>query len=812
MSFCSHFVLTRLLPTPLLLVFLFLAPGFLQAQTTPVMAPDAPALVSWSQHIQPLFNQKCVVCHACYDAACQLNLGSAAGLQRGGSKKKVYDGTRTEAATPTRLFMDAQDISGWRQKGFHPVIPEGSPAPSTGATGTGTTAAEATGAPATAAGPATSLLAGMLALGRRHTLIPNARLPDDLTIGINRDNQCPTADELPAYEKKHPNGGMPLGVTGLSDAEYQLITRWLAEGAVIDERLRQPSAKEAAEIRTWEAFLNQDGLREQLLARWLYEHLFLAHLYFENVKNSQFFELVRSRTPPGEPMLLVPTAQPNDDPQGRVYYRLRPVQGAIVHKTHITFGIGPKRLARIQSLFFSTPWQVDSLPGYSANERANPFVTFSALPARARYQFMLDSGEYFTRTFIRGPVCRGQIATDVIRDHFWTLFQSPDHDLYVLDADYRRRVDPLLAMPGQNDSLLALGPEWIKHRSRRNEYLKFREATYAEKFPAGPGLHDIWQGDGHNRNALLTINRHFDNASVRQGWYGELPQTVWWQDYPLFERTYYELVVNFNVFGNVAHQAQTRMYFDLIRHGAETNFLRLLPPASRQAYMDDWYQGSGKLKQLITYPEIDTEHVTAITYRSQRPKDELLQTLLQRMAPLNARPDPINRCVQNRCARKNVPRYQAVADQALSRLASLPASVLPVTGFLPEVSFIRVYQPDQQREIYTLIRNRAHSNVAFMYGEDWRYQPGNDTLTVYPGILASYPNFAFNVAAADINAFVDALAAVRTANDMDGVIARWGIRRSHPAFWFYFQDYTRYLEQTEPLEAGILDLNRYENL
>ncbi|HUH57133.1 MAG TPA: hypothetical protein VL020_01285, partial [Pseudomonadales bacterium] len=34
----------------------------------------------YSQEIQPIFTQKCVACHACYDAPCQLNLGSGEGL------------------------------------------------------------------------------------------------------------------------------------------------------------------------------------------------------------------------------------------------------------------------------------------------------------------------------------------------------------------------------------------------------------------------------------------------------------------------------------------------------------------------------------------------------------------------------------------------------------------------------------------------------------------------------------------------------------------------------------------------------------
>ncbi|BBN55877.1 hypothetical protein TRE132_40020 [Pseudomonas chlororaphis subsp. aurantiaca] len=81
-------------------------------------------------------------------------------------------------------------------------------------------------------------------------------------------------------------------------------------------------------------------------------------------------------------------------------------------------------MARVKILFYSGDYQVSALPGYGPGRRANPFETFEAIPAKARYQFMLDNAEYFVRTFIRGPVCRGQIATDVIRDNFWALFQA----------------------------------------------------------------------------------------------------------------------------------------------------------------------------------------------------------------------------------------------------------------------------------------------------------------------------------------------------------------------------------------------------
>ena len=44
------------------------------------------------------------------------------------------------------------------------------------------------------------------------------------------------------------------------------------------------------------------------------------------------------------------------------------------------------------------------------------------------------------------------------------------------------------------------------------------------------------------------------------------------------------------------------------------------------------------------------------------------------------------------------------------------------------------------------------------------------------------------------------------------MVARWGIRRSHPQFWQYFHDLSAYIQETEPVEAGVLDMNRYQNL
>lgn len=773
-----------------LLLFSFSALAAPDSNPTPSLDKTANQSPNYHDDIRPIFENKCLACHGCYDAPCQLKLEAVEGLDRGASKQNVYNGGRKHTVDPTRLFQDAQSTAQWRDKGFYSVIDSTS-------------------------GMQASLLYQMLALGKKHTFNPNEKLPDDIALGLSRQNECPAPDEFDDYADDHPMEGMPLAVAGLTDSEFATITQWLKQGASFKPEVITPTAEEQQLIDGWETFLNQSDPKHQLVARWLYEHLFLAHLYLdkgEDSKPAHFFQLHRSSTPPGEPIKRVATDRPNQMPPENFWYRIAPVRGTLVHKTHITFGLTKDKLARTQEQFFSTNWEVKELPGYGYEQRANPFVTFADIPARARYQFMLDEAEYFVRTFIRGPVCRGQVATDVIRDHFWAVFQDPDQDLYITDENYRAQISDLLGLPGQDDDLLALGSQWLKYSGKRNDYLKARKQAYGADEPQGPGWDSLWDGEGDNRNALLTIFRHHDNASVRKGLIGDLPLTTWVMDYPLFERSYYNLVVNFNVFGSVSHQAQTRLYFDLIRNGAEQNTLRYLPAELRQSVLTNWYQNTGKLRLAVSYESVDTTLPTGIPFDTSTPMNEFNDKLLTRLAELNVRPDPINRCDGENCQRDDVSTWKQQADHTLSAISSRRAANLPVVNFMPEVSMVHVRGNQGEQEIYSLFRNRAHSNVAFMMGESLRYQPPLDTLTLYPGVMASYPNFMFLVQDDQLQAFVSQMEAVKTEEDFTQVVDAYGIRRTHPEFWQYFHALDQYLQEHEPTQAGILDMNRYENL
>jgi len=219
------------------------------------------------------------------------------------------------------------------------------------------------------------------------------------------------------------------------------------------------------------------------------------------------------------------------------------------------------------------------------------------------------------------------------------------------------------------------------------------------------------------------------------------------------------------------------------------------------------------VKMWMDYQAIDDDTPTGMKLDEKDPKHDFERKLVERAGTLNAAPDPINRCTGAYCSRPGIGPVFSDVEQSLSRLVSRPAAGLRVIDRLPEATMLRIQDGSGKRIVYSMLRNRAHSNVAFLLGEAYRYQPGLDTLTIYPGVLSSYPNFIFNIPANEVSAFVDAMEQAHEHKAaFDKIVERWGVRRSNPLFWTYFHDLDHYIQETEPAEAGVLDMNRYENL
>ncbi|MGR9074072.1 MAG: fatty acid cis/trans isomerase, partial [Gammaproteobacteria bacterium] len=414
--------------------------------------------------------------------------------------------------------------------------------------------------------------------------------------------------------------------------------------------------------------------------------------------------------------------------------------------------------------------------------------------------------------FIKGPVCRGQVALNVIRDRFWVVFLTPGMEYADEGAQFLADNTPVLALPGEAGDDIGLF-DWRTYDDFGKKYLKQKENFIGKSILKNRklGLDFIWDGEKHNRNAALTIFRHQDSATVVSGFVGDTPLTGWIVDYPLLERIHYLLVAGFNVYGSGGHQLATRKYMDYLRIDAENNFLRFMPSNRRQALYDNWHKGLGaKIVSFTRPPLFSIGHETDVPYQTTDPKKEFFQLIRRNMGPAAGETDPIAGCPDASCEAVGIGPVRREANRLLRRLSTFKGKRLKA---LPEVSFLRVETGDPDNDLaYTLLLNKAYSNIVFMIADEYRREPENDTVTVIPGFVGSYPNFFFSIKINQLNDFIEHLKQADTDAGMEFFYGRYGIRRNNPAIWEHYDWFNRQYKISRGRFAGIFDMNRYQNL
>lgn len=731
--------------------------------------------------VKPILDNRCVVCHACYDAPCQLKLTSVEGIDRGATDALVYQGTRLTATTPTRLYEDAFSTQEWRAADFHPVLNERDQTEQ--------------------ANLEAGVMARLLMQKERHPLPQQDQL-EGFDFSIDREQTCPTSNEIDHYEQTNPNWGMPFGMPNLSPTEYATLIAWLKDGAIMNQH--QPlTAQEQTQVAEYEAMLNHSDLKNQLSARYIYEHLYLSHLYFSEiaVERPRFFKLIRSSTPPGQPIKPIATRRPYEDPGvKRVYYRLTPELETIVDKTHMPFALNQQRIANWKLWFIDADYQVAELPSYQPHIAANPMSAFIDLPVKARFKFLLDNAQNTVMAFIKGPVCRGQLALNVINDRFWVFFLDPDKsDLPEVNEFYRSQVNNL-KLPAERENIDLPLSNWVRYSLQQTRYLEAKSAFLNQWFKNGSHLTTdiIWDGSGSNPNAALTIFRHFDNASVVQGLVGEQPKTVWVLDYALLERIHYLLVAGFDVYGNFGHQLVTRMFMDFLRMEGESNFIALLPRDMRHQELSSWYQNqSPQFSEFLQRNVKPFDQPTSVQYVTDDPKSELLTKLRKQVQPV----------LSNRYAITDT-GFKAEHEFALRQIDHLRGEgLLPI----PQLMMLMIESERGEHQLFTLIHNNAHTNISSLFDEKQNRDPKNDTLTLVRGVVGSYPAVYLKLKENQIPELYQRLADMKSEPDYVALLDRFAVRRSSPEFWPFSDQVHQWYRQDQHIEFGLLDYNRYEN-
>ncbi len=777
----------------LLLACSLLACGAAQAEPgfEPSPAPAGDGDISYTRDVQPIFDRRCIACHGCLGSPCNLKLDSYAGAARGAFGMNPY--TDHVSAYP-RTDMDAADsLAQWRELGFWPVL-----SPETPDDAAQTEPRDRRDG---------SLLLRFLEAGNAHNQpgFPRAALAS--AYAKRFEYACPsTPDAAEALLAKNPAMGMPFGLPAIDADDYATLLRWIsagAQGPSAEELLAAAESVRPDEVAHWEDFFNDPDPRHRLVARFIFEHVYLATIVLAESPDERF-RLVRSSTPPGEPVDVIGTDLPYDDPYAhadveRFWYRLQKLTQAPMQKNLFLWRLAQTDRAELEQLFFGAEG-----PGANWPEAApldppwglgNPFSVFRTIPAEARYRFLLRYAETITSGVIYGPVCNGQTATYAVKDHFWVFFVDPAAD------------------PSVQDPKLGLD-SWDKMMDRS----VFGNATYVEAYnealaglrPQGWDIDAIWDGDGDNPNAWLTVMRHDTNVSVMTGGRGGTPRTLWLMTYSGLERMYYDTVADFEYWAGDPSKLETLLFFNYLRQEFEDNFLMLLPAGAREAVRNTWTQGIGRLGlELIPFDaDQDAASNAGAEADPQQALRQVIDAVEARFAPAIAGPpDRLN--PDTKPDTDPTARIASVEDweRALSTLTVVQGQ--PFTRFMPSVILLRL-DGDQSARVYSLVVNRVYESQYTLVFQDGQALPELYSLSAYPTIVNGFPNLFVHLDLERAGAFLADLRKVDSDEAWEGFKARYAILRNSAELWPFYDWITDWNLGHRRSAAGYLDLSYYD--
>ena len=187
--------------------------------------------------------------------------------------------------------------------------------------------------------------------------------------------------------------------------------------------------------------------------------------------------------------------------------------------------------------------------------------------------------------------------------------------------------------------------------------------------------------------------------------------------------------------------------------------------------------------------------VPAIEYTTNDEKTELFGLLQERLKPVLPTDHELG-SLDN-----------TVISETLGTLENLRGQSVML---MPQVAFVEI-RGDTGSSYVSLIRNNAHLNITSLFGEKKFRAPEEDTLTVIPGFLGTYPNVFLVVNESDLDRFVSLISTMRNEDEYSSLLDRFGVRRTSPEFWQQSDAFHAAYQRDAPVEYGLFDYSRLEN-
>ena len=697
------------------------------ANNAPALAaiPARRAPLSYRSDVQPILEHRCVVCHGCYDAPCQLLLSSPARhrarRQQGGRlRHRAPEATRADAAlhrradtaavAPARLLPGDGDAAPARRRrccadararARAPVRPGREAARRRSALDIDRTLSCAQRGRVRRLRRAAS--------ARRHALRHGAAQPTP-------SSACWRPGSRRARRRRRPPP-LPAAAT--------------AQVAALGERSSTATRSSSASPRATSTSTGSSPTSTSTTC-----------------PTGPFFRVVRSRrrparrstrsprgaptTSPGVDALLVPPAADRRDHRAQDAHRLPAQPGAHAAPAG---ALPRRRLAADAAAGYARRRGVESL------RHLRPDPGARALPVHARRRAVLRHDLHPRPGVPRpggGRRHRGPLLRRLPRPRSRPLGHRPE-----LPRSRRKRpAQPARRAPEPPRAGRVLAPVRPRAaplpRPARAVLRRAGSRSAAARRSTSSGT-----ATAATRNAQLTVFRHFDNATVVRGFLGAMPKTAWVIDYPLFERIYYDLVAGYDVFGSVDAPGRDAPLHGSPAHAGGEPLPTFLPADQREAIRASWYVGATRSLDydLPTACTARPRHAASVPRRRREgPAAGPDAVAIRRVA---GPPDLLNRCAPPPCDRPGATPREARRARRCSRS---PACAAPwVAACRRSRSSACAPTRAGRDRVYSLVHDRAHTNVAFMFDEDGTADPGRRHAHRRARPFGSYPNFVFEV-------------------------------------------------------------------
>jgi hypothetical protein len=639
---------------------------------------------------------------------------------------------------------------------------------------------------------------------------PPSSNEDIRKLGLHQESenyQCPVNEtEFEEFTIKFPFGGMPFGCPAIEKEYVETLKTWILEGAVgpseqtqkelrtplITEHTLDPSLDMLSEV---ESFFNQDSLEWQAVARYIYEHTFTWNIHFDN-HPGEFYRLVRSRTQAPQPIDLIVTEFPTDDPEigsGRVFYRIEKMEGVIELKKHSLWRLDEEELAELETMFFETPWTLARSPHYPPN----PFDWFHVIPAKSRALFVHRYGKELWHSVARGAICHSRSVSYLASDYTWYLTLKPESDPTVVEPTLGMgNYDAFYKYP-ENATFTVLTRQFHKDPLR---YRKAFENVLRRIKPNGLGIEDIAEDFLFGLRHETSMEFYSSRDSKIPGY----PEFKWILSYADYERFYYRAVAQYRWWGSGAEKAEAFTRSVYVRTFAEDLFASLHPnPAERKKLRDFYTSFSAKLFYSL-FEDVSRGRGSAVP--ANWDYEMITGKILERAkGALTEDIDNLNNWPMTDLKKEIAP--------VITNLEQWEAGVRTLTGkkasypqFIPNVVHIRL----ENEHLYTFFVERRHKNNKIPKLEASDRKPEDDILRAWKGFTGAFPHLFVDLSFAQASDFLTELSRIASVEDWIVLNDKYGIKRNDQAFWPFTDWLHEWMSENLGEEAGILDLRNYD--